>query len=84
MTPEEAYRAGYQAGYHAGYQDGYQFLKLSMPEKEQEAVEPKKKSDGNPGRWASWWYVCGNCGEEIDWHDMYCRHCGREVKWNES
>ena len=48
--------------------------------KEQEAVEPKKESDDYPG---SWWYVCGNCGEVIDWHDMYCRHCGRVVKWNE-
>ena len=50
--------------------------------KEQEAVEPKKESDGNPGMWASWWYVCGNCGEGIDWHDRYCWHCGRAVKWN--
>ena len=50
--------------------------------KEQEAVEPKKESDGNPERWASWWYVCGNCGVVIDCHDMYCRHCGRAVKWD--
>ena len=50
--------------------------------KEQEAVEPKKESDGNPEMWASWWYVCGNCGEGIDWHDRYCWHCGRAVKWN--
>ena len=49
---------------------------------EQEAVEPKKESDGNPGKWASWWYVCGNCGEVIDQHDMYCRYCGHEVKWD--
>ena len=46
--------------------------------KEQEAVEPKKESDDYPG---SWWYVCGNCGGVIDWHDMYCRHCGQAVKW---
>lgn len=50
--------------------------------KEQEAVEPKKESDGNPEMWASWWYVCGNCGEGIDWHDRYCWHCGRAVKWD--
>ena len=48
------------------------------PLKEQEAVEPKKESDDYPG---SWWYICGNCGEVIDWHDMYCRHCGQAVKW---
>lgn len=51
--------------------------------KEQEPVPPGKQSDGNPGKWASWWYVCGICGRGIDYHDRFCRHCGRGVKWNE-
>ena len=49
--------------------------------KEQEAIPPGKESDGNPGTWASWWYVCVACGREIDYHDRFCRCCGRQVKW---
>ena len=49
--------------------------------KEQEAIPPEKENDGNPGEWASWWYVCGACGREIDCHDNFCRHCGQAVKW---
>ena len=49
--------------------------------KEQEPVPPEKQSDGNPGAWESWWYVCGACGREIDYHDKFCRSCGRAVKW---
>ena len=49
--------------------------------KEQEAVEPRKQSDLVPFPWTSWWYVCGECGKEIDYHDGFCRHCGRQVKW---
>lgn len=49
--------------------------------KEQEAVEPRKKCDGKPQPWSSWWYVCGDCGQEIEYHDRYCRWCGQAVKW---
>jgi hypothetical protein len=49
--------------------------------KEREPVEPQKENDGNPGKWAAWWYVCGNCGGAIDAHDRFCRYCGRGVKW---
>lgn len=51
--------------------------------KEQEAVEARKKTNGIPQPWASWWYVCGDCGQEIEYHDRFCRWCGRKVKWNE-
>jgi hypothetical protein len=49
--------------------------------KEQDPVEPKKEDDGNPEPWASWWYVCGDCGQPIDKMDRYCRRCGKQVKW---
>ena len=49
--------------------------------KEQEAIPPGTENDGNPGAWASWWYVCGACGREIDFHDRFCRRCGQAVKW---
>lgn len=49
--------------------------------KEQEPVHPIKQYDGNPGDWASWWYVCGNCERDIDCYDKFCRSCGRAVKW---
>lgn len=50
--------------------------------KEKEAVEARKKNDGKPQPWTSWWYVCGDCGQEIEYHDRFCRWCGRTVKWN--
>jgi len=49
--------------------------------KKQEAVEARKKNDGNPHPWTCWWYVCGDCGQEIEYHDRFCRWCGRSVKW---
>ena len=49
--------------------------------KKQKAVEARKKNDGKPHPWTSWWYVCGDCGQEIEYHDRFCRWCGREVKW---
>lgn len=49
--------------------------------KEQEAVKARKKNNGIPQPWASWWYVCGDCGQEIEYHDRFCRWCGRAVKW---
>lgn len=49
--------------------------------KEQEAVEARKKNDEKPQPWTRWWYVCGDCGQEIEYHDMFCRWCGRSVKW---
>lgn len=52
--------------------------------KEQEPVHPIKQYDGNPGDWASWWYVCGNCERDIDCYDKFCRSCGRAVKWDGS
>ena len=51
--------------------------------KEQEAVEARKKNDGKPQPWTSWWYVCGECGGEIDYRDRFCRYCGKAVKWDE-
>ena len=50
--------------------------------KEQEPVEARKKSDGKPQPWTCWWYVCGDCGQEIEFHDRFCRWCGRSVKWD--
>jgi hypothetical protein len=49
--------------------------------KEHEAVEARKKNDGKPQPWTCWWYVCGDCGQEIEYHDRFCRWCGRSVKW---
>jgi hypothetical protein len=49
--------------------------------KEQEPVEAGTDCE-DAGDFSSWWYVCGNCGGTIDYHDDYCRHCGRKVKWD--
>lgn len=49
--------------------------------KEQKAVEARKKNDGKPQPWTCWWYVCGDCGQEIEYHDRFCRWCGKSVKW---
>lgn len=38
---------------------------------------------GDRGTVGSWWYVCGACGEAIDFHDPFCRHCGVPVDWEE-
>lgn len=51
--------------------------------KEQVAVQPRKKDDGIPQPWTTWWYVCGDCGQEIEYQDRFCRWCGRMVKWND-
>ena len=51
--------------------------------KEQEAVEARKRSSGKPKPWTSWWYICGDCGQEIEYRDRFCRWCGRPVKWDE-
>ena len=32
-------------------------------------------------RW-SWFYVCGDCHGQVDWHDERCKHCGRRLDWN--
>jgi hypothetical protein len=55
--------------------------KTGVCKPEQAAVEPRKENDGNPQPWEAWWYVCGDCGKEIDYHDRFCRWCGRGVKW---
>ena len=49
--------------------------------KEQEAVEPKTVNNGEPEPETTWWYICGNCGLEIEYDDHFCRWCGRAVKW---
>ena len=54
---------------------------IRCPLKEQEAVEARKENDGNPQPWTCWWYVCGDCGQEIYYHERFCRWCGRAVKW---
>lgn len=51
--------------------------------KEQEPIEPKKATEGRLSSFYSWWYVCGNCGRQIDPGDKYCCHCGRGAKWDE-
>ena len=71
----------YTVGYNNGIEAGKDIV-LSML-REREAVEARKKSDGKPQPWTSWWYVCGDCGQEIEYHDRFCRWCGRSVKWNE-
>ena len=30
----------------------------------------------------TWWYVCGECHGQIDWHTPTCPHCKRKVNWN--
>ena len=30
----------------------------------------------------TWWYVCGECHGQIDWHTPICPHCKRKVDWN--
>lgn len=49
--------------------------------REQEPVKPNTSCDGLPGEGGTWWYVCGNCSNDIDPDDAYCRHCGRKVLW---
>ena len=51
--------------------------------KEQNAVKAQKKNDDEPIPWTSSWYVCGDCGQEIDYHDRFCRWCGKAVKWDD-
>lgn len=51
--------------------------------KEQEPVKPKTENDGAPEDIRCWWYVCGNCGRDIDIGYNYCRHCGKKLKWDE-
>lgn len=51
--------------------------------REQEPVKPNISCDGLPGEGGTWWYVCGNCSNEIDPDDAYCRNCGKKVKWND-
>lgn len=48
--------------------------------KEQEAVEPLRPRAR--GRVERFW-VCGECGAEIDKGDRFCRYCGRETKWED-
>ena len=48
--------------------------------KEQEAVEPLRPRAR--GRVERFW-VCGECGAEIDKGDGFCRYCGRETKWED-
>ena len=50
--------------------------------KEQDAVKPKKENDGVQEPWTTWWFVCGNCKEQLNLNDKYCRHCGRVVDWD--
>lgn len=32
-------------------------------------------------RW-TWFYVCGECHGQVDWHDPECKHCKRRLDWN--
>ena len=48
--------------------------------KEQEAVVPLRPRAR--GRVERFW-VCGECGAEIDKGDRFCRYCGRETKWED-
>ena len=46
----------------------------------QEAVEPLRPRAR--GRVERFW-VCSECGAEIDKGDRFCRYCGRETKWED-
>lgn len=48
---------------------------------EPDAVKPKTVNNGEPEPGTTWWYVCGNCGLEIEYDDRFCRWCGKAVKW---
>lgn len=54
-----------------------------MKEKEQKPQDQKEWTipEVEGDRW-SWFYVCGECHGQINWHDQQCRHCGRWVNWN--
>jgi len=79
----QQYRVVYD-GDAPNYYDAYKTVDDALALlKEQEAIPPGKESDGNPGKWASWWYVCGACGKEIDYRNRFCRYCGHEVKWDD-
>ena len=30
----------------------------------------------------TWFYVCGDCHGQINWHDEVCRHCKARLDWN--
>ena len=30
----------------------------------------------------SWYYVCGECHGQVNWHDAVCRHCKARLDWN--
>ena len=71
------------------YSKLYNYIDLIKDEvetllKEQEAVEARKENDGKPKPWTSWWYICGDCGQAIEYRDRFCRWCGRQVKWDDT
>ena len=51
--------------------------KKEQNKKEQDSVTVEIEGD----RW-SWFYVCGDCHGQVNWHDPVCSHCGRELNWN--
>ena len=30
----------------------------------------------------TWWYVCSECREQIDWKQPVCNNCKRRIGWN--
>ena len=30
----------------------------------------------------TWFYVCGDCHGQVNWHDEVCRHCKARLDWN--
>ena len=51
--------------------------KKEQNKKEQDSVIVEIEGD----RW-SWFYVCGDCHGQVNWHEPVCSHCGRELNWN--
>lgn len=55
-----------------------------MEEKKQEQKQEQEhwtKPEIEGDRW-SWFYVCGECHGQVNWHDPVCSHCGWRLDWN--
>lgn len=54
-----------------------------MEEKDQENIfDPITipEIEGDPGN--GYWWVCGECHGQINWHQDPCPHCGWRLNWH--
>ena len=57
-------------------------------EKKPEQNQDKKQDQENwtvpeiEGHGWMYFYVCGECHGQVNWHDPVCSHCGWRLNWN--